>query len=525
MAKKKKAKPQREITKRQLSKWQQQRRRQRIIFGLGVFIIVAVLAVVGVGWYINQYQPLQQTVISVNDTKFNMDYYVNTLKFYGKDQSITFMYGVAGEVETIIERNEMIRQGTMKLGISVSDEEVDKELKSHDPPFNDVHRDIVWSQMLVRKLQDEYFEQQVPVYTEQRHVMAMLLESERQANEVRLRLEGGESFAALAEELSLESFTKEENGDLGWHPKEVLTMLLGDSTVEDYAFASGIGVVSQPIYDEEITKGVGYWIAKVLERKESMERARVLGILLGSEEEAQRVRERLEAGEDFDELAEELSQDEGSKEDGGALGWFDPGEASPAFDEFVFDYELELGVVSEPIFDDTIAPEEGYWLIKVSERKEKEAHVQAILLASEEEAQNVITRLEAGEDFAALVEELSQLEWLKENGGDLGFLSRGIMTSVFDEFVFDSEVELGVVSEPIFDDTIVTKGGYWLVKVVDKDDNRRIEDSDRDLLKAEALNEWLEALWDDPETKVENYLDDEKRAWAIEKATKELELN
>ena len=74
------------------------------------------------------------------------------------------------------------------------------------------------------------------------------------------------------------------------------------------------------------------------------------------------------------------------------------------------------------------------------------------------------------------------------------------------------------VSEPIRDDTVFTKGGYWLIKVQDKDDNRQIEDNDRELLKAEALSKWIEALENAPENKMESYLDDEKIAWAIEEA-------
>jgi len=57
-----------------------------------------------------------------------------------------------------------------------------------------------------------------------------------------------------------------------------------------------------------------------------------------------------------------------------------------------------------------------------------------------------------------------------------------------------------------------------LIKVVDMDDNREIEASDRDSLKAKALEEWVSSLWDDPANKVEDYLDDEKKAWAIEQA-------
>ena len=187
-------KPKREVTKRQLSHWQQQKKRQRIILGIGIFIIVAVLGIIGTGWYIKLYQPLHQTAIKVNDTEFNMSYFVKALKF--------FQYPV-DTVVTIIERNELIRQGADKLGISVSDDTVDTELKSHNPPFNDAHSDEVRTKLLVDKLRDEYFDQKVPVFAEQRHIMAMFLESGSQANEVRTRLDAGENFAELASELSL----------------------------------------------------------------------------------------------------------------------------------------------------------------------------------------------------------------------------------------------------------------------------------------------------------------------------------
>ena len=125
MAKKKVVKPKREVTKRQLSRWQKQKRIQRIIFGLGILVIVAVLGIVGAGvynrWYIPEYKPLHQTVIGVNDTKFDMDYYVKMLKFYGSGMPMQQMYSLADEVVMLIERNELVRQGAMKLGISVCD--------------------------------------------------------------------------------------------------------------------------------------------------------------------------------------------------------------------------------------------------------------------------------------------------------------------------------------------------------------------------------------------------------------------
>lgn len=417
MTKKRMEKPRREVTKRQLARWQQQRRRQRIIFGLGIFIIVAALSVVGAGWYISQFRPLQETVIKVNDTKFNMGYYVKTLQFYGAGQPSYYLYGIADEVVAIIQRNELIRQEAMKLDISISRDEVDEELKNRDLPLSKDYRDLVRAELLINKLQDEYFEKEVPVFVDQRQIMAMLLESESQVTEVRLRLEDGESFTELAGELSLESLSREENGDLDWRPEGILTILLGTSVIDEYAFNSEVGISNQPIYDEEIIKGVGYWIVKVLDR-----------------------------------------------------------EAEP-----------------------------------------EEADVQVILLGSEEEAQEVKTRLEAGGDFATLVQEFSQHE-SKGSDGEISGVTPDMMSLALSEFVFDPELELETVSEPIRDDTAFTKGGYWLVKVMDIDDNRQIEDRDRDLLKAEAFADWVEALWDNPENEIESYLDAGRKAWAIDRA-------
>ena len=420
MAKKKKAeKPQRILTKRQLSRWQQQEKRRRIILGVGIFIIVTVLAIMGVGWYIGQYQPLHRPAIRVNDTEFNMKYYVEMLKFRGEDQPASYLQNLADEVVINIVQNELIRQGALKLEISVSDDAVKKELKSSDLPNNEALRDLMRNQLLIGKLLDEYFELQVPLSAGQRHVMAMLLESEKQAIEVRARLENDESFTEVAEELTLESFSKANQGDFGWLPKEILDDLLGTSMVE-YIFSAKAGVLSQPLYDEEISKGVGYWLVKVLDRNE----------------------------------------------------------------------------------------------------EEEEVRIQVMLLGSEAEAQEVTGRLEAGEDFATLAKEFSQLAGVEENEGEY-MLAPGMITPILDEFVFDPETELETLSEPIRDETIATEGGYWLIKVVAEDEDRRIEAEDRDWLKAKALNEWVTSLWEDPENEVDDsYLNDEKKAWAIEQAMK-----
>lgn len=421
MTKKKTAKPPREVTRRQLSRWQKQKKRQRITFGVGTFIIAAVVAVVGIGWYINEYQPLHQTVIRVNDTEFDMNYYVNKLEFYGAGQGIYYFYSIANMMEERIIESELIRQSALKLGISVSDGEVDEELESRDLPLTREHRDAIRTDVLKDKLKDEHFEHEVPVSAEHRHIMAMFLESERQALEMRRRLEAGEDFGELAEEFSLDSFSQPEKGDLGWQTEEALALLVESSVPGEYAFGSEAGSLSQPLHDEDKARSVGYWLVKVLEREEETEEARVQLMLLKTEREARRMRDRLEAGE----------------------------------------------------------------------------------------------------DFAALTEEFSQHERTREKGGDLGWVSSGLMSPAIDEFVFDSGVELGTVSEPIKDEGATVKGGYWLVEVLGIDESRQIDQDDRDMLKEEALNDWISGLPDDPDNEVVSYLDEDMKRWAAERAYNE----
>ena len=188
--------------------------------------------------------------------------------------------------------------------------------------MNDASLDIIRSQMLRSRLYDAYFGPQVPESDVQVNMMAMLLESESQALEVRGRLLNSENFTALAEEFSLDYYTKENKGELGWHPEEILAALLGSSVPGEYAFGSEAGTLSQPRYDEEAGKPVGYWLVRVQDREDApdVEEAQVQAILLGSEDEARDVRARIEAGEDFAALAEEFSKLEESQKQGGELG-------------------------------------------------------------------------------------------------------------------------------------------------------------------------------------------------------------
>jgi parvulin-like peptidyl-prolyl isomerase len=372
LAKKKQEKPRREVTRRQRSRWQQQKRRQRLILGIAVVVVVAVLSVIGVGvyqgWYVDKYKPLHEVVIEVNDTQFNMDYYVKMLGFYTQNMSVDYLNYMSGYVVQLIERNELVYQEATELGVTVSDEAVEEWLADYEPPLNDDYWDIARAALLMNKMRDDYYDEHLPLTADQRHVMAMFLESEAQVNEVAARIEAGEDFGELAAELSLDSATQTADGDLGWFPQDALPLIIDSEAVLDNAFSLEVGVLSPPIYEEGKIKAVGYWLIRVVGIDDSVDpiEAHVWAMLLGSEEEANDIIARIEAGEDFAELAGEYSLDTTSKEDGGE-GFVHPGEKTTVFDDYVFGEAVELEILSAPIRDDEATTEGGYWLVEVTE--------------------------------------------------------------------------------------------------------------------------------------------------------------
>lgn len=70
----------------------------------------------------------------------------------------------------------------------------------------------------------------------------------------------------------------------------------------------------------------------------------------------------INGGKAFADVAKASSDDLGSKQQGGDLGWLEPGASDPAFEEALF--KLEVGKVSEPVLGTN-----GYHLIQLSEVK------------------------------------------------------------------------------------------------------------------------------------------------------------
>ncbi len=89
--------------------------------------------------------------------------------------------------------------------------------------------------------------------------------------------------------------------------------------------------------------------------------------------------------------------------------------------------------------------------------------VSHILVKSEEEGQIVLDRLNNGEGFSEIAEEVSVDKQSSIVGGDLGYITRGDRVLEFEEVAFS--LKLGQVS-----DIVKTEVGYHIIKVEDKKD-------------------------------------------------------
>jgi parvulin-like peptidyl-prolyl isomerase len=91
----------------------------------------------------------------------------------------------------------------------------------------------------------------------------------------------------------------------------------------------------------------------------------------------------------------------------------------------------------------------------------EQAHVQVMLAESEEVADEVITKIEVGGNFTALVGEFSCSSSIE---GDLGWLSQELMPNTL---IADAAFNLtpGEISPPIYDETANKNVGYWLIEV------------------------------------------------------------
>ena len=179
------------------------------------------------------------------------------------------------------------------------------------------------------------------------------------------RVQAGEDFSKVAREVS-EDGKREAGGEIGLRPASRLPDL----------FVDGVkGLAVGAIAPAPLRSAAGFHVLKLIERDDAgalkVTQAQVRHILLRVSDRAQAsavtrrmedLRRQIERGDKaFDAVARDISED-GSAAAGGDLGWANPGQFVPEFEEAM--NKLAINAISAPVVSRF-----GVHLIQVTERR------------------------------------------------------------------------------------------------------------------------------------------------------------
>lgn len=189
-------------------------------------------------------------------------------------------------------------------------------------------------------------------------------QAEAFANELISRINKGEDFAKIAAEHSQDKNTSTRGGDVYYFTAGMINL----PAIEDAVYSLKVGEVFQ----KPLFSGYGFHILKATDMRPRRNSVRADHILISSRDTSgavdtvkalskiKDIEKRIKAGENFNELAFQYSEDPGSREKKGDLGFFDRGRMVPEFDQAAFN--LKVGEIS-PI----VKTQFGYHLIKLTD--------------------------------------------------------------------------------------------------------------------------------------------------------------
>lgn len=256
--------------------------------------------------------------------------------------------------EMIISR---VRQRRVAERIQVSEQEV---------------KNFLASDLGKMQLSEEFRLANILIPTPESASSTAIQAAARQAGEIYQQLKQGADFAQLAIARSA-SETALEGGEMGWRKAAQLP-----PPFDRMLSSMAVGDVTEPVR----TPG-GFIILKLQEKRGGQTQLRdevhVRHILIKpseirSEAEtkilAQRLYDRIQAGEDFAELAKSFSEDPGSALNGGDLNWVDPNALVPEFREVMAN--APQGQVSKPF-----QTQYGWHVLEVLGRRATDSTAQA----------------------------------------------------------------------------------------------------------------------------------------------------
>ncbi len=207
-------------------------------------------------------------------------------------------------------------------------------------------------------------------------------------------------------------------------------------------------------------------------------------ILVKNLNQANKVVLRIENGEDFSDIAKDISISSNAS-DGGTMQWRKAVDMPKLFSDALS--KKDVGYITNPLESGA-----GYHILKLVDKKgpfvqyEDQWSSRHILLipsairdeeTTEKEINNVRDRIIDGESFSELAKEFSEDPGSAQQGGELGWLGRGVLADEFEKVMIESP--MGDVS-PVFQ----TQFGFHFLEVLDA----RNYDMTRDLIEDRAYS-------------------------------------
>ena len=172
---------------------------------------------------------------------------------------------------------------------------------------------------------------------------------EREAGDIHEQLIAGANFGEIAIEFS-DSQTGLDGGSLGWRKGSELPTIFSDIVK-----SLKVGEISRPYRTKS-----GFHIVKINDLRSTFSRSEVEQMkvrhilvvpneIIDNETAKQKLTDaqrEIQDGKNFSDIATILSEDPGSKDSGGDMGWVNPGTFVEEFENVA--KNLEIGIVSEP---------------------------------------------------------------------------------------------------------------------------------------------------------------------------------
>lgn len=277
---------------------------------LGAAVVLAAMIIAVFGYYQTQIRPKGETVLRVGERSFSLRYMEQRLRYDVRNGNVVYSADPARAPDRLVEeveREELMRRGALERGVDLSEEAIDAEIrKQENVPANadrnafaaayreavrssglstTAYRDVIAAGLAQTAVQ-AVFNEQAPKTAEQVRFRLIAVATEDEAKAALDRLNNGEDFALVAQQVSQHAASRDQGGEQDWIPRGVL-----EPALDEALFSLEIGQIS------DIIAGQGaLFIVQVEERQADRETTPEQQSLLANtamEEWLSQVRERL----------------------------------------------------------------------------------------------------------------------------------------------------------------------------------------------------------------------------------------